>query len=524
MRVELQTPGILWDLEKPNIPPRSLLYHLEPIGVGTPYVESLTGYVARLAETHSVVTGMLILSEIAPLIREEYVFESRCGGLQKIYDRKARRALNGTGPMAHDLVQALEALTMLSQLRFLTMLTWANVLPQIKLLRSVWAWCPACYEEWRMSEQVIYEPLLWSLNAVRVCLRHHQRLVARCPHCQGQLLPLAWRSRPGYCSKCGGWLGISKAAEVPDSEVWAEDELKRQLWVVDTLGDLVATAPRLSSPLPKVRVTQAISACVNLVTKGNLSAFARWIGVPPSNVQSWYQINTLPQLDTLLHICYCLGTSLLDFLAEEAVVKDSLLLVTQPPIPLQRQKRTVFKRPLDLEQLRQTLLSVLNESPPPSLKAVVKRLGYIGNTTLYKHFPDLCHAIAVQHANYRKNNRREQMHSHLLSVLDSDEYPPPSLQQVARRIKIHHTTLHKHFPDLCREISDRYISHSQESSRQHRGQLRQEVRQVAIELDAKGVNPTNTRVALLLTKPGAMKNRYALAALREVRHQLGWET
>ena len=49
-------------------PPRSRLYSLEPIGVGTAMVESLTGYVARLAEAHSVSAGDLVgrvLSELA---------------------------------------------------------------------------------------------------------------------------------------------------------------------------------------------------------------------------------------------------------------------------------------------------------------------------------------------------------------------------------------------------------------------------------------------------------------------------
>ncbi|GEM_PF-5397605 len=39
-----------WDLKKLAIPSRSRLYQLEPIGIGTPYVESLTGYISRLAE------------------------------------------------------------------------------------------------------------------------------------------------------------------------------------------------------------------------------------------------------------------------------------------------------------------------------------------------------------------------------------------------------------------------------------------------------------------------------------------
>ena len=39
-----------WDLKKLVIPSRSRLYQLEPIGIGTPLVESLTGYISRLAE------------------------------------------------------------------------------------------------------------------------------------------------------------------------------------------------------------------------------------------------------------------------------------------------------------------------------------------------------------------------------------------------------------------------------------------------------------------------------------------
>ncbi len=56
-----------WDVSLPTIPLRSRCYHLEPIGIGSPWVESLTGYVARLAETHHVKPKTLIMYEILPL-------------------------------------------------------------------------------------------------------------------------------------------------------------------------------------------------------------------------------------------------------------------------------------------------------------------------------------------------------------------------------------------------------------------------------------------------------------------------
>ena len=42
-----------WTLEKAEVPPRTRLYHLRPVGFGTGLVESLTSYFSRLAEAHS---------------------------------------------------------------------------------------------------------------------------------------------------------------------------------------------------------------------------------------------------------------------------------------------------------------------------------------------------------------------------------------------------------------------------------------------------------------------------------------
>lgn len=53
-----------WDWSLVTVPPRSRLYSLEPLGIGTPYVESLTGYVSRLADAHAVSIGNLVGREL----------------------------------------------------------------------------------------------------------------------------------------------------------------------------------------------------------------------------------------------------------------------------------------------------------------------------------------------------------------------------------------------------------------------------------------------------------------------------
>ena len=57
-----------WDCTPPVLPPRSWLYALAPIGIGTPFVESLSGYVARLAEAHAVSVGDLVGRELSPSV------------------------------------------------------------------------------------------------------------------------------------------------------------------------------------------------------------------------------------------------------------------------------------------------------------------------------------------------------------------------------------------------------------------------------------------------------------------------
>src|ERR1017187_8404506 len=54
-----------WQMAVPSIPKRSRLYSLEPMNVGTAEVESLTGYVARLAEAHCVTVSDLVGGELS---------------------------------------------------------------------------------------------------------------------------------------------------------------------------------------------------------------------------------------------------------------------------------------------------------------------------------------------------------------------------------------------------------------------------------------------------------------------------
>jgi len=57
-----------WESSRPAITHRSYFYPLSPIGVGTAAVESLTGYISRLAAAHAVDTGTLVNRELLPRV------------------------------------------------------------------------------------------------------------------------------------------------------------------------------------------------------------------------------------------------------------------------------------------------------------------------------------------------------------------------------------------------------------------------------------------------------------------------
>ena len=176
MKSDITCCDELWELEPPTTNSPSRLFHLEPIGIGTFYVESLTSYVARLAEAHSVPPGTLLAIEVKPMVRHSNAHTPQVDSIVALYAQDSVKALNGTQAGAKQLVKALEALTKRNDLKFLTMLPWAEVFPVLGLLKHFHTWCPYCYQEWLNNKQVIYSPLLWALKPVKICPIHHQLL------------------------------------------------------------------------------------------------------------------------------------------------------------------------------------------------------------------------------------------------------------------------------------------------------------------------------------------------------------
>ncbi|SRR5579883_208828 len=436
----------------------SYLYQL-PLIRSEPYQpECLTSFVTRLAEAHCVSVSQLISKTITPQLEKIFLKNASGRDLKSLFNRS--RALNAHGIMAEDFIQALERLTLHGNLSFLTLSTWKNVFIFKGLLRDTKAWCPLCYQKWLISKQEIYEPLLWTISEVEICHIHQTPLQKYCPHCFREIPWLTWHIRLGYCSNCGFWLGNSSyqqhnTTSLLNSSSW-------DLWIAETVGELLAFTPNLSSLPTQTHVKQAIFKAINQVTEGNIAAFSTLLNTPKNTVWGWYNGKNFPSLQALLQISYLLKISLKDFLTQELDFfnfipsSNSLFLVSKNK---QRSSCCVF----DENQVEIALSNALAQpiNLVPSIQQIASNLG-LNRRLITRHFPDLCKALVTK--------RRQYQHIRHLQTIDR----------------------------CCEEV--------QEATR---------------ILYQRGEYPTEQSVALLLSKPSYLRYKQVRKAFQQARHALG---
>jgi len=400
-----------WDLSPVVMPERSTLYTLEPIGVGTAFVESLTSYIARLADAHSVFCGRLVENLIVPIVpgysptaRQHELFRG---------DGSKSNLVNASGVRALYTIQALETLTLRTDLRRLTLLSLVEGFPSRGLIRHTRAWCPVCYEEWRTIGQIVYDPLFWVFQEIFSCMRHKQRLQTLCPYqgCRRSFQALAWRAKPGYCPFCQHWLGMSLERAEKASEPLTDDELSWQQWVSYAVGTTLTVAPILPKKPVREQISKVLTCVVQKTSGGKIAALARTLGLTSQQLGEWVRGESIPQMNMLFRLCYALGLPL-----HEVLFSDPTTLCPQvrgqvviPPQSWRRQPDT----PRNKEYLRQELDKFVasEEYPPLSFAEVTRRLG-CGHGLLYQCHASACHAIGRRYMDYLRQRKQMRMQHH----------------------------------------------------------------------------------------------------------------
>ncbi len=369
------------------------MYALEPFGIGTAMTESLSSYIVRLAEAHSVTVGDFIGRMLAEIPNPKgalvtpAAFSSRAGSHGF---RACGYAINGTTERTAKWVYALEEATGRSDLRHLTLLSLRSALP-CQVFRHHRTWCQACLKHWRSVGQTAYEPLAWTFDLLSCCPLHKHPLRSTCHHCSRRLSPLGVFSRIGYCQHCGGWLGQLAGDIEPAQD---SDVSQQNLWATEQISELLAMLPRVNPEASRSRFRRSLAVYLEEVVGGNIVALAEYIHSPRSVLQGWLDAKTMPRLESLLRIARALNVSISSFFVRERPFAIDIAAAKQA-VNFTGHRNVSPSRTAD--EIRKALQTALNADVTISLSEVARTLGYTTTERLYQADRNLCHKIVARH-------------------------------------------------------------------------------------------------------------------------------
>jgi hypothetical protein len=115
---------------------------------------------------------------------------------------------------------------------------------------------------------------------------------------------------------------------------------------------------------------------------------------------------------------------------------------------------------------------------------------------------------------------KESISHQLEQVASRAEDPPPSLKEVSQRLGYQPTTLYKINRAACHGIAERYSAHRRELREKRLQGYREEIRQIALYLQAEQVALTQRHIARYLAQPAILRDPKVRELLREVCREL----
>ncbi|MDQ3816235.1 MAG: hypothetical protein M3362_00925 [Acidobacteriota bacterium] len=228
------------------------------------------------------------------------------------------------------------------------------------------------------------------------------------------------------------------------------------------MGELFSISPKLSSIIDANRIAEIISAFSRRYHEGNKQAFARWLGVNPRNVHTWASGSKSPKVLALLHVCYQLNISVVEFLTGNNVISDHNLL---------RERTRVWN---------------IKEGDG-------------------------------------KRADRDKIRRRLKAILSKTMYPPPTMKEVSKQFDVSYRRLYYLFPDLCRAVSARHLAYRRECKLKNINSACEEIDKIVSLLHAEGMEPNQGRVARLMNKAAYIREEKVWTTYLSRRHELGYD-
>lgn len=393
-----------WDIKTLGMAERSILYNLEPIGIGTPYVESLTSYISRLASKHCVTTGKLIEKTIGIYLERKYISKHARVSSFDSYDLN----INNCRELAKDFVLSLNKLTTRIDLENLTLIPWRSFL-RSRVLREKRVWCSQCLREWYERGVTIYEPLIWQLKEFDICPIHQTPLNKTCFTCTKQQSIISRTYKVGYCNSC-------------IHPLWDNGYIKQELieqtsWDKWKTENLMILVRELSHNNDKeiLDVDVCLSQLINKYCNGDISVFAKTLNLDRKKLYNWVKGQQVPLLEQLLALSYYFKLPLYNLLTGKlSGIDDSSSFNYEATNYLKKKS----KNKIDVNQLRKDVNEILhlNEFPPPPLREVVSRLNYSASS-LHRHADEVCVKIVKKHQEYTVKEKNKKVNKTIDEII-----------------------------------------------------------------------------------------------------------
>lgn len=372
------------------LPPRSVLASLLPIGMGTPYRESLSSYYLELAHLHHVSPKNLARGVLIPRMAEKGRRYRKVSKLWKL------SSFNGIGDVPEWWANQLSELTAQKDLVNLTLVPLRPYFSIMRLITEKKKWCPICFSEAATNGRV-YGQLLWAMEDVQACPIHGIKLLSQCT-CQGTspMSPLNVKYLSGICEYCGSSLAHNNDHSL---EYASKDKVIRAQLVADLLGDMEKLKNHADGAMKGVPTF--LDHAVRHFAGGNASRFGDLLGIKKNTLHGWIHgkcIPPFPQMVDIAMLCKCSIADVL--LGEQSSFKEPF---TAPSCASPRRPfRTKKTQKVDKEIIKRQLEVLALQEPPISVAAAAAKIG-VSDRTLFKHFGDITKEMTERVQSYRHN-------------------------------------------------------------------------------------------------------------------------
>lgn len=379
----------LWDAEDLEMPPRSRLFSLELAGADGRNREALLGYVHRLANEHAVPVLKLLKGEILGKT------DMRGAKFTSNFSKKYAKTINGYGKYANQMSGALEALTMVENLRDGTFLAWRDLFDGkgTGVLHPNRRWCPNCLIEAADERRPIVHALVWSVYVVSHCPVHMTPLRAICPSCAAEQLFISDAVALGRCSNCGTFLGMREG-------LWdCPQPTLRERFMSEAVAEMISLdslASRLASPDVLIAMLKAFA---DATVGGGVRKLEREIGFRKSSICKWTEEGKRPQFDQFMEMCFRFGVSPVRFLDGTWATSELQPSLRKEPVPIRTHHKILT--PDELERLKADVERLLKSDTAFDDAVVVAHRHGITFSSFKNRYGDLYAKVAAHRRRVR---------------------------------------------------------------------------------------------------------------------------